>query len=146
MTATTTVSAADLLASKPEGAVKALIAVFESDNCDLMTDYFSTKTERTVFLGWSKSNRDSFAEMRKAAARFAETAPLATAGKDAEHREKYSMGRGYYLKASGCYSTGWLVKKTGDWWFDRKTTVEALNGAFAIGAGLHGSGVAPVAA
>jgi hypothetical protein len=29
-----------------------------------------------------------------------------------EHREKYSMGRGYYLKASGRYSSGWMVRKT----------------------------------
>jgi hypothetical protein len=29
-----------------------------------------------------------------------------------EHREKYSMGSGYYLKASGCYSSGWQVHKT----------------------------------
>jgi hypothetical protein len=28
-----------------------------------------------------------------------------------EHREKYSMGAGYYLKASGRYSTGWKVEK-----------------------------------
>ena len=28
-----------------------------------------------------------------------------------EHREKYSMGAGYYLKAAGTYSTGWLVRK-----------------------------------
>lgn len=28
-----------------------------------------------------------------------------------EHREKYSMGHGYYLKASGRYSTGWIVRK-----------------------------------
>mgnify|MGYP001570459422 CR=1 FL=1 len=28
-----------------------------------------------------------------------------------EHREKYSMGAGYYLKASGTYSTGWKVEK-----------------------------------
>ena len=30
-----------------------------------------------------------------------------------EHREKYSMGAGYYLKASGRYSTGWKVEKVG---------------------------------
>lgn len=29
-----------------------------------------------------------------------------------EHREKYSMGAGYYLKATGRYSSGWLVRKT----------------------------------
>jgi hypothetical protein len=29
-----------------------------------------------------------------------------------EHREKYSMGAGYYLKGSGRYSSGWTVEKT----------------------------------
>lgn len=28
-----------------------------------------------------------------------------------EHREKYSMGHGFYLKASGRYSSGWIVRK-----------------------------------
>lgn len=29
-----------------------------------------------------------------------------------EHREKYSMGAGYYLKGSMRYSSGWIVRKT----------------------------------
>lgn len=33
-----------------------------------------------------------------------------------EHREKHSMGHGYYLKRSGRYSSGWAVRKTT--WFD----------------------------
>jgi hypothetical protein len=28
-----------------------------------------------------------------------------------EHREKYSMGHGFYLKGSGRYSDGWIVRK-----------------------------------
>jgi hypothetical protein len=28
-----------------------------------------------------------------------------------EHREKYSMGHGYYLKGSTRYSDGWMVRK-----------------------------------
>jgi hypothetical protein len=28
-----------------------------------------------------------------------------------EHREKYSMGHGYYLKAAGRYHDGWMVRK-----------------------------------
>jgi hypothetical protein len=28
-----------------------------------------------------------------------------------EHREKYSLGHGYYLKATGRYSDGWIVRK-----------------------------------
>ena len=30
-----------------------------------------------------------------------------------EHREKYSMGHGYYLKAGSRYSDGWVVRKIG---------------------------------
>jgi hypothetical protein len=30
---------------------------------------------------------------------------------DIEHREKYSMGSGYYLKAENAYGTGWKVEK-----------------------------------
>lgn len=29
-----------------------------------------------------------------------------------EHREKYSMGAGYYLKAGRAYGSGWTVRKT----------------------------------
>lgn len=124
-----TLSAADLLASKPAWAVKALVAEYHEDMSDMMTDYFATRTTRTVFLGWSRTTRDSFADMRKAAATFSETAHLATADKTAEHREKYSMGKGYYLKASSGYSTGWLVRKVGLWIFTSSTreTVEVLD-------------------
>jgi hypothetical protein len=80
-------------------------------------------------LGFSKTERDNFKEMRKFAAHFPETAHLATVptvnrNGDAktetnaswwypadEHREKYSMGAGYYLKSTGRYSTGWTVRK-----------------------------------
>ena len=54
--------------------------------------------------------------MRKAAANAPETADLATAPADAEHREKYSMGHGYYLATAR--HSGWHVRKTSattDW-------------------------------
>jgi hypothetical protein len=34
---------------------------------------------------------------------------------DLEHREKWSMGAGYYLKDSGSHSSGWAVKKQRKW-------------------------------
>jgi hypothetical protein len=40
-----------------------------------------------------------------------------------EHREKYSMGAGYYLKASGRYSSGWKVVKSS--WYPAKVEVLA---------------------
>lgn len=110
---------------RPDWAKAALLACYETNECDYMTDYFATSTKRTVFLGWSRHTRDLFPELRAAAAKFAETAELATAPKDAEHREKYSMGRGYYLKASSGYSTGWYVKKTS--YFDGYREVEVVD-------------------
>lgn len=102
-----------LLAERmPAGTAAVIIAEYEIDDCDIMTDYFSTKTGRRVILAFSTHKRDLFSEMRKAAALLPETAHLATAGPEAEHREKYSMGSGYYLKAGGSYSTGWTVSKT----------------------------------
>ena len=121
---TTTMTKADFLASKPSWAKSAIYAAYEVDKSDIYTDYFATHTERIVFLGWSSHTKDLFAEMRKAAARFPDTAHLAAANKAYEHREKYSMGKGYYLKAGGSYSSGWKVRKAGDWYLT--ATVEML--------------------
>lgn len=96
---------------RPAWAVSVLVARSMVDKSDTMTDYFDAAPTRRVLLAWSKHCRDNFAEMRKAAALFPNTAHLATAGKEAEHREKWSMGAGYYLKASGWYSDGWEVRK-----------------------------------
>lgn len=113
----------------PEKAQALIVAEFEFDMCDLQTDYFATHTTRTVILGWSKHKRDLFSEMRKYAGLIPETKHLKEPPKfDSihkpkteqnkswwhpcdEHREKHSMGHGYYLKATGRYSTGWLVRK-----------------------------------
>ena len=171
---------------RPPWAKALIVAEYEKDESDLMTDYHATKRTVTVPLAWSSHDRDLFPEMRKAAALFGPTChlgpgrdvwtarvvlsvpspgyfvyngtawhdgdydhnadraprefetkteaeafvaahpPLApcyfgdnlvsyrwllTCGK-VEHREKYSMGAGYYLKAGGRYSSGWRVSKT----------------------------------
>lgn len=95
----------------PADAKAVILAELEHDDSDCQTDYFNTKTSRCVILGFSRHTRDLFAEMRKAAARFEETAHLTDAPETAEHREKWSMGAGYYLKASRRYSDGWKVLK-----------------------------------
>ena len=113
----------------PETAKALIIAELEVDDCDIQTDYFNTKRENLVILGWSKHTRDFFSEMRKHADKIPETAHLKTPpninnnGEHKteqnkswwypadEHREKYSMGAGYYLKATGRYSTGWRISK-----------------------------------
>jgi len=113
----------------PETAQALIVAECEIDKCDLQTDYFATSTSQTVILGCSKHKRDIFSEMRKFADRIPETAhlkepPLVDSNREPktesnkswwhpadEHREKYSMGHGYYLKAEQRYSSGWLVRK-----------------------------------
>ncbi len=113
----------------PESVKALIIAEHEIDDSDVMTDYFNTKTVETVILGWSKHGRDIFSEMRKYAHKIPETEHLAIApkyndnGKEKteenkewwhpkdEHREKYSMGAGYYLKSKSRYSTGWKISK-----------------------------------
>ena len=113
----------------PADAKALIIAELETDDCDMQTDYFNTTHSGLVVLGWSTHKRDIFSEMRKHAHKIPETRHLATVptvGSNGdektddnkefwhpsdEHREKYSMGAGYYLKASGVYSTGWKIEK-----------------------------------
>jgi len=113
----------------PDWAKAVIVAHHEVNDCDSMTDYFNTKSGPMYLLAWSKHTRDIFSEMRKAAAVMTETAHMATAPDEDdngdkrtdankswwhprdEHREKYSMGAGYYLKDGGTYSTGWKIKK-----------------------------------
>lgn len=95
----------------PDWAKAVIVAELVEDRSDVMTDYFGSTTKRTVILGFSKHARDLFPELRKFAEIFPETAELATAPDSAEHREKYSMGAGYYLKNGWRNSTGWQVRK-----------------------------------
>ena len=74
-----------------------IIGEQHESECDPYTDYFGSRIVRTVLLGFSTHTRDLFPEMRKAAARFEGTAHLAERNAEYEHREKYSMGHGYYL-------------------------------------------------
>ena len=117
----------------PETAKALIIASQDIDDCDMMTDYFNTKTGDSVILGWSKHTRDLFPEMRKAAGRIKETEHLARVPEvgqngearteenkswwhpEDEHREKYSMGAGNYLKKGNRYSSGWKVSKQCKW-------------------------------
>lgn len=103
----------DIRQKIPADAKAVLVAEFVHDESDAMTDYFGSRTSRCVILGFSKHTRDLFPEMRKAAARFEPTQNLAEAPKNAEHREKYSMGGGYYLKEEHRHRDGWRVSKRG---------------------------------
>lgn len=94
----------------PEWAKGYLIAEYHEDKSDVQTDYFAYSVTQTVFLGFSKSDRNSFAEMRKLAATFPETAHLA-GSEGVEHRENYSGGGGYYLGGDCGRYSGWVIRK-----------------------------------
>ena len=97
-----------------------IVAEHEVSDCDGMTDYYASHTDQRVILAPSFHKRDLFPEMRKAAALIEETRQFATVPSkpadanewwhpEDEHREKYSMGHGYYL-GNDRYS-GWQVSK-----------------------------------
>lgn len=104
-----TIGAERLRQTVPDDAVAVIIGEQHESECDPYTDYFGSRIVRTVILGFSTHTRDLFPEMRKAAARFEGTAHLAERNAEYEHREKYSMGHGYYL-GTHRYS-GWQVSK-----------------------------------
>jgi hypothetical protein len=93
----------------PANAKAVIIAELHEDESDGMTDYYGYRTQRTVILGFSTHTRDLFPEMRKVAANFEETAHLAVETAEYKHREKYSMGDGYYLGESKYH--GWIIQK-----------------------------------
>jgi hypothetical protein len=104
----------------PEDALGVIVARLRQNESDSQTDYYAHSTQRTVIIGFSKHKRDIFSEMRKHASNFEETAYLAESNEDYEHREKYSMGDGYYLGESK-YS-GWIIEKVPV--YDRNRTIE----------------------
>ena len=104
----------------PEDAQAVIVARLRQNESDSQTDYFAHSTQRTVIIGFSKHKRDIFSEMRKHASNFGETAYLAEPNEDYEHREKYSMGDGYYLGKSK-YS-GWIIEKAPV--YKRENTIE----------------------
>jgi len=97
-----------VVAKAPAGARAVIVASEHEDTSDAMTDYFASKTVRCVAIGWRFSKRESFEELRRAAASFEPTASLATP--DAEHRDNYSMGAGNYLGQNPNRGSGWSVR------------------------------------
>lgn len=65
----------------PEWAKGYLVAELREDESDIMTDYFAHSVTRRVLLGFSKSDRNNFREMRKLAATFGPTEKLARKGR-----------------------------------------------------------------
>ena len=63
-------------AAAPAGTGAVIIAQLEKDETDLHSDYFGSKTMRTVVIGYRRGKRESFKALREAAARVPETAHL----------------------------------------------------------------------
>ena len=103
---------AEYHAKKPAWAKAAIVAELHVSETDTQSDYWGHSTSRVIILAWSKHTRNNFAEFRKAAKNAPETLDLATADKDAEHRENYSMGGGYYLAHGWRHNSGWNISKT----------------------------------
>lgn len=102
----------------PTDAKAAIIArrvSLDEENSDPYADYYKTQTDEVIILAWSKHTRDLFAEMRKAAKNHPETAFLADPEQSQEHREKYSMGKGFYLTNKGYIRAGWIIEKQQFW-------------------------------
>ena len=98
-----------LISELPSGAAAIVVAEFRVDDSDPQSDYHGSHTEEHIFLSWSKHTRDLFPELRKAAAKFEGTKEYETGPDSLEHREKWSMGAGYYLGDSKW--SGWIVRK-----------------------------------
>lgn len=94
---------------RPEWAKAYVVAVLQKNESDPMTDYYSASETRVVLLGFSKSTRENFSEMRKLAAKFPFVAHLSEEGE--EHRERYTGGHGYYLAGRGGWYSGWIIRK-----------------------------------
>lgn len=93
----------------PAGHEWVIVAELKVNKSDSQTDYYAQATSKTVVLASSGNKRDSFAEMRKGAKRFKPTAKTVWL----EQREKYSMGKGYYLSASdNSCASGWEISKS----------------------------------
>lgn len=100
---------ASILPSIPKGVTKVIIAELIKDESDSQTDYYATSTQKTIFLAWSRLEKNDFREMRLAALNCEDTEHLNSDDTKLEHRENYSGGSGYYLGENKWY--GWQVRK-----------------------------------
>lgn len=125
----------------PEDAQAVIVARLKQNDSDSQTDYYAHSTQRTVIIGFSKHKRDLFSEMRKYAPNFEETAYLAEFNEDYEHREKYSMGDGYYLGESKY--CGWIIEKVSI--YDCNRTIEEFSYIAGNEENIHLKSTSPTA-
>ena len=110
----------------PVGTKAVIVADRMKDESDPMTDYYASRKECRVILAFSSHTRDLFKEMRKAAKNgpFEGIKELENAPENWEHREKWSMGAGYYLGKSKYH--GWIIRKISFAW-DKESLYEAAS-------------------
>ena len=98
-------------ANKPGYTAGFIVAQFEEDESDPMSDYFGSRTGRKVILAWTHKNREDFKELRTACLNcdIPEIRALAELPKEDENRENYTGGHGYYLGKDRY--RGWQVRK-----------------------------------
>lgn len=100
------------LVNIPAGATHIIRAEKHERDHDPYADYIDSTVSEVVYLAFAFHGRDLFPEMRKAClnTEIEDIRLLHDADESAEHREKYSMGGGYYLGTG--YKSGWQVSKT----------------------------------
>ena len=98
----------------PSWANAVIIATFtEHDEVasDPYSDYYQSKTTRTIILAWSKHTRMLFPELRKACLNHSDACYMNNKEQSKEHRQNYSMGAGYFLTNNDYIRHGWSIKK-----------------------------------
>ena len=65
-----------ILEKRPPNAQALIVAEMNHDQTDIQTDYFSHCVTRRVLIGWRTTKRESFAQLRRAAANHPQTAHL----------------------------------------------------------------------
>jgi len=112
-----------LTEKRPKWAKAVIIAYFESNVSDSMTDYFALTKGKIYILAWSKHKRNLFSEMRKAAAKMDETKHLSMQPKYDVNGDVLTEGNKRWwkprdqdhdrmvLKNNLKYSSDWVVCK-----------------------------------
>ena len=119
------------LVSVPQWAKTVIVADFYQDDSDSMTDYFSTSIGRTIYLTFSKSDRNNMAELHKAKLLFEDTKDL-----EDEHTDGHSYLPDYFIGSSRW--SGWKVNKRKYFDLTKTETLERLYIAAAEGRYLIG--------
>ena len=119
------------LVSVPQWAKTVIVADFYQDDSDSQTDYFSTSIGRTIYLTFSKSDRNNMTELHKAKLLFEDTKDL-----EDEHNDQYSYLPDYFIGSSSW--SGWKVNKRKYFDLTKTESLELLYIAAAEGRYLIG--------